>query len=111
MGSPRIFVSNMAGHDYTALRRWGDVIAPITTGQLNFSSLDRVKFQVAEGMKDVTVDDYLALSGAAVVNVMAALIWFHTHGLVKLLNYDKRTGNYREITITSSNIDELVSIV
>jgi len=102
-----VFVANMAGHDYTKLKRYGELVA-ITTGHISFGSLDRVKFVVMEGMVGAKSDDYLAVSGAAIVNVIAALAWYEMHDAVRLLNYDKKTDEYRELVITKESLTDLL---
>lgn len=105
--SPRVFVANVAGHDYTKLKRYGE-IAAITTGHISFGSLDRVRYVVIQGMLDATAIDYLAVSGAAIVNVIAALAWYERFGVVQLLNYDKKTDAYRMLMMTKeSTADQL----
>lgn len=100
---PKVFISNFSGHDYSPLLKYGEIV-PITQGHIFFGSLDRVLYDVAEGIRDSTEDDYLAMSGAAIVNVIAAVLWYQKHGKVKLLNYDKNIIDYREMTINKDGL-------
>lgn len=98
----------MAGHDYSKVQKYGELCA-ITTGHVDFGSLDRIKFTVAEGIKETTADDYLVLSGTIVLNVIAAVLWYHKHGTVKLLVYD-RDNKYRELVMNTHNSVQLIEL-
>jgi hypothetical protein len=106
----RVFVANYAGHDYAPLARFGKPVF-ITKGFISFQGLDRVKFQVAQGLMGCTADDYLALSGTNIINVIAALLWFQMHGKVKLLNFDKDARQYRELVINTENNEQLLTVL
>lgn len=103
----RVYVSNYAGHDYEAAEKFGEVRA-ITMGFVDFSSLDRVKYQVAQGIIDSSPDDYLALSGTNIVNAFAAMLWITLHGKVKMLNFNKENGVYREVIVTADSLAKLL---
>lgn len=102
----KVYVANYAAHDYADCARYGELCF-VTRGFISFQSLDRVKYQVAQGLKETTSDDWLALSGTNIINVLAAVLWFQKHGQVKILNYDKNTRKYREIVVNPENIETL----
>jgi len=106
----RVFVTNYAGHDYSALNKYGKQMF-ITKGFISFQGLDRVKFQVAQGMLESTSEDWLALSGTNILNVIAAVLWFNKHGKVKVLNYDKESRQYRELILTGENNAQLFAVL
>lgn len=107
---PRVFVTNYAGHDYSALNRYGKKVF-ITKGFISFQGLDRVKFQVAQGLMDCGPEDWLALSGTNILNVIAAVLWYQRHGRVKVLNYDKESRQYRELILTTENNEQLFAVL
>ena len=108
---PRVFVTNYGGHDYDEAKSFGE-IRWVTRGFVSFQSLDRVKFLVAEAITDSRPDDYLLISGRAIISVLAALVWFHKHSIVRLLVFDQKGGNkYREVVIKKSNLDDLVKVL
>jgi len=106
----RVFIANFAGHDYTKAEVYGE-LRFITKGFVSFQSLDRLKFQVAEQVVHSRPDDWLALSGTNIVNVLAAVLWFSMHGTVKILNYDKNTSTYREIVMEGTAINKLMEVI
>lgn len=108
--APRVFIANYAGHDYTKAEAYGE-LKFVTKGFISFQSLDRVKFQVAEGLVGTRSEDWLVLSGTNIVNALAAVLWYVMHGKVKILNYDKSTGSYREIILTGEATDKLLKVL
>lgn len=106
----RVFVTNYAGHIYDDAERFGKLIF-ITRGFVNFSSPDRLKYYVAEGIKESSPDDYLLLSGSALLCTLISMIWLKKNGKIKILNWDKKSGTngqYREMIITDKNISEIL---
>lgn len=110
VNGPRVFITNYSGHDYTKAESYGE-IRFVTKGFISFQSLDRVRFQVADSLKETRPDDWLLLSGASIVNVLAVVFWLSMHGRVKLLNYDKTEEKYRELILTEDNIKNLLQVV
>jgi hypothetical protein len=108
---PRVFVTNFAGHDYTAAEEFGEIV-PITKGYISFHSLDRVKYRVCESVGDSHEEDYLLLSGIPVICVIAASYWYFLHKKVKLLVHDKKGGGkYRELIISEKNFKDLFAVL
>lgn len=111
MGSSvKVYVANYAAHDFSTAERYGE-LRFITKGFISFQGLDRVKYQVAEGLRDTSAEDWLALSGANILNVLAALLWYDKHRVVKILNFDKNSRQYREITVTPENNNALLEVL
>lgn len=106
----KVYVTNYASHDYTDAERYGEICF-VTRGFISFQSLDRVRYQVAQGLKGATADDWLALSGTNIINVLAAILWFQRFGRCKILNFDKTTQKYREIIMTPENISVLMEAI
>lgn len=109
-----VWITNYAGHEYEDAKRFG-VLKQITSGHISFASLDRIKFTIASAVAETHKDDYLVLSGANIVCVLSAIIWFQLHEQIKILNWDKfannSTGGYREMLITKSNLTELIEFL
>lgn len=107
---PRVYVSNFAGHDYTEAEVYGE-IRSITQGFISFQSLDRLKFTIAQALQETTPDDWLLLSGTNIISVLASLLWYQKHGVVKILNFDKTTRKYREIIFNQEHITKLLEVL
>lgn len=110
VSKPRVYISNFGGHDFSPAEKWGE-LQFITRGFISFQSLDRLKFQIAQGILDSSPDDYLLLSGTNIINVVAALLWFELHEKVNILNFDKTMNDYRLITITKSGTTNLMEVL
>lgn len=106
----KVYVANYAAHDFGPAKAYGE-LRFITKGFISFQGLDRVKYQVAEGLKDTNAEDWLALSGANILNVLAALLWYDKHKVVKILNFDKNSRQYREIIVTPDNNLALLEVM
>jgi len=107
---PRVFVANFAGHDYTKAKKYGEVVF-VTKGFISFQGLDRLKFQIAERLLDSRPEDWLALSGTNIINVLAGILWYQRHGVVKILNFDKTSQTYRELIVTVDNNQKLFEVL
>lgn len=110
-GNTRAYIANFSGHDYTALMKWAQEAKYVTKGYVSFGSLDRVKYRVAEAIADSKPEDYLVLSGRAIICVLAAIMWIEKHGKVKLLVWDeKKGGQYRELEVNKSSLIDLLMV-
>lgn len=110
METPRVFIANYAGHDYTDAAQYGE-LNWITRNNISFQSLDRVKALVAERILETRSEDWLALSGTIVISVVAAIMWYQTHGIVKLLVFDSKLNKYRPLIVSKENVIELFAIL
>lgn len=107
----RVFVTNFAGHDYTAAEEFGEIV-PVTKGYISFHSLDRVKYHVCEKIVESDAEDFLLLSGIPIICVIATTFWYFLHKKVKLLVHDKKGGGkYRELVITEKNFQDLFAVL
>lgn len=111
MDAVRVFVTNAAGHDYSAAEKYGELVW-VTKGYVSFQSLDRVKYQVCEQLKSSNSEDWLLLSGTLLISVIAATCWLHMHGQVKLLVIDRASrSKYRELVLTQKNFNDILELV
>lgn len=108
----KVFVTNFAGHDYTKAEKFGELIY-LTKGFVDFNSLDRIKFRVAEKLLDADDEDYLLFSGNSYISIIAAIIWYERFKRVKLLVHEFRSSEneYRESVITEKNINEILRVL
>ncbi len=66
---------------------------------------------VADSLKEANGDDYLLLSGAISISVIAATILFLRFGRVNLLVFDKKTDDYSELLLSGYNLTRLLEVV
>jgi len=105
----RVFVTNYAGHDYTQAEQFGKIVF-VTKGFVSFESLDRLKFMVTESLLDTTPDDYILLSGTTLICSLVVSIWLHMHKVAHILNWDKKTSDYRLLTLTTEHLDKIIEV-
>lgn len=109
--SIKVYVANYAGHDFKGLEEYGEVTW-ITRGFVSFSSMDRLKYMIAERVAQTNPNDYLCLAGVTTVAVLAAISWFALHNQINLLVYDKDSSKkYRKVTITKDNLTEIFKVI
>lgn len=97
----KIWIANATGHDFTAARKFGDELVPITQGKINIFNVKAMVEEFKTIMKSYEKDDWLLLSGSNIINVIAAAIVLNRHGEVKFLIYDAVNKCYvpREINM------------
>ena len=106
--SPVVWVANFSGHNYSDAERFGKVRF-ITEGYLSLRYLDRVFFEVVKGSRETKPSDYFLLSGMNLVNVLAAMVWFHKHSVMNALIWDKKEKAYRIFELTSEHMDYTIA--
>lgn len=91
----RVVVPQLAGHDFNEAGQYGEVIE-LLSGQFSPFNLDSLRTRIKKRLTEieVTADDYLALSGTAVVNCLTFLEWLNMHGRVELLLFHSRDLEY-----------------
>jgi hypothetical protein len=97
---PRVFIVNKSGHDYKPAEKWGDLY-PLTEGTVHPLQTDRIRKLIEGALSCSIKQDYLLLSGAPILNALAAVEFYRKHGLVNYLVYDAKQHNYvlREVHI------------
>lgn len=95
----KIWIANATGHDFTAARKFGDELIPITEGRINIFNVKAMVEEFKTKMEPYEKDDWLLLSGSSIINVIASQIVVDRFGEVKFLIYDAANRSYipREI--------------
>lgn len=89
----KVFVVNNANHDYSKAEQYGELVY-ITKGKLPIFKTNTVKAMLEKGLVKFSKDDYLLISGPAIVNVMAATILYNKFDTVKFLVFDAKQQDY-----------------
>lgn len=94
----KVWIVNSAGHDFDAAKSYGEFI-PLTVGRVNIFNVERLLSEFKGMLANHEKDDWILLSGNAVLNVLAVAIVLAKHGEVNLLLYDVIKKEYvpREI--------------
>ena len=91
---PNVYIPNIASHDYEDAKRFGTLV-PLTTGNLDLGNVSKIYRAMEPILCCSSPDDYILISGASVVNVIATAIFSMKHNKLNLLIY-RRTGKYVE---------------
>lgn len=89
----KVYVVNNTNHDYSKAKQYGELVY-ITKGKLPIFKTNTVRAMLEKGLVKFTKDDYLLISGPAIVNVMAATILYNKLNSVKFLVFDAKQQDY-----------------
>ena len=89
----KVYIVNNTNHDYSKAKQYGEPVY-ITKGKLPIFKTNTVKAMLEKGLAKFTKDDYLLISGPAIVNVMAATILYNKFDTVKFLVFDAKQQDY-----------------
>jgi hypothetical protein len=99
----RVFVVHDKGHDLTDARRFGE-LKIILDGKVNPFDMTSRLTDIRDGLKEAGPEDYILLSGYALLNVMAAGILMERFGQLNILLFDGLERNYRLRTLTKTQL-------
>ena len=89
----KVYVVNNTNHDYSKAEQYGELVY-ITKGKLPIFKTNTVRAMLEKGLVKFTKDDYLLISGPAIVSVMAAIILYNNFDTVKFLVFDAKQQDY-----------------
>ena len=89
----KVYVVNNANHDYSKAEQYGELVY-VTRGKIPIFKTSTVRAMLEKGLVKFTKDDYLLISGPAIVNIMAATILFNKFDTVKFLVFDAKQQDY-----------------
>lgn len=107
----KVYITNYGGHpEYEQAEQFGE-FRYITKGYVNFASLDRVKLDILDVIKDSRPEDYLLVSGINIIAIMSGILWFHLHKKVNMLVWDKKHRVYRNLSLTAKVFDRDLEVL
>ena len=89
----KVYIVNSANHDYSKAEQYGELVY-VTRGKLPIFKTSTVRAMLEKGLVKFTKDDYLLISGPAIVSVMAATILYNKFDTVKFLVFDAKQQDY-----------------
>ena len=95
---PKVFVVNRSGHDYSAAKKYGDLVF-VTEGRQNRFSVNTHGRSWAESLRDSGPDDLIILSSMNVLCSIGCALFASMHGCLNVLMF--RNGKYvkRELSM------------
>ena len=107
-GASVVWLVNEGGHDYTALNQYGRVI-PLTRGNVNPFSVDRHLVTIGPRLQAATAEDYVAISGLPILNMVVGLLWLSKFPKMNILQYSMKKEEYVFIQLSRAAIDKNAS--
>ena len=89
----KVYVVNNANHDYSKAEQYGELMY-VTRGKLPIFKTSTVRAMLEKGLVKFTKDNYLLISGPAIVNIIAATILYNKFDTVKFLVFDAKQQDY-----------------
>ena len=89
----KVYVVNNANHDYSKAEQYGELMY-VTRGKLPIFKTSTVRAMLEKGLVKFAKDDYLLISGPAIVNIMAATLLYNKFDTVKFLIFDAKQQDY-----------------
>ena len=106
----RIYIVNNSGHRYDlALELFPAAeLISMTRGNVNPTQVDRLVYGLNEHIARSLESDYLLLSGAPILNALAAQLWILRHECCQFLIFDAKSQNYVRQIITRENMKGMI---
>lgn len=89
----KVYIVNNTNHDYSKAEQYGELVY-VTKGKLPIFKTNTVRAMLEKGLVKFSKDDYLLISGPAIVSVMAATILYNNFDTVKFLVFDAKQQDY-----------------
>lgn len=90
----KVYISNLSPlQKYGSARLYGELV-PLTKGNVPIFKTTAIQDEILNGLQDSTEEDYLIISGSAVIAALVMGVWLTLHPTCKLLLYDKREDSY-----------------
>lgn len=102
----KVWIVNSSGHDFDDAKKFSEELIPLTHGRVNIFNVERLVEEFKGKMSSFGENDWLLLSGNAVLNVIASTIAMELHGKVNLLIYDVIQKEYVPREITSKQVKQ-----
>jgi len=81
---PNVYVVNNSGHDFSSAKPFGKLIF-MTEERINKFHITKMLRSFDKYLKDSSSEDFILISGPAIMNIMAACRFTHLHGRANLL--------------------------
>ena len=95
---------NRVFHDYSDAKRYGE-LKLLTQGSIDSVNLEDIEDRFREKMAESHSEDWVLVSGAPLLNIIAAAVMLEKHGRVQLLQWDGVLKEYFPFTL-EGKVDE-----
>jgi len=106
----KVYVINYSGHNIHMAEKYGELVI-LTEGRVNIFNTDRNIIEIAEAMP-LTEHDYILISGSPVISFIVAMVASYLGlGIIQLLIYNCKKGDYELRRIFTKNIERVIKEV
>lgn len=95
---PKVWIVNQRNHVYKDADRYGESIV-ITEEIINVFAVDNLVKNITEKMIDYSSEDYILLSGYAILNCIAIHHILKRYGVAHLLIWEANNHKYKAVTL------------
>lgn len=89
----KVYIANNTNHDYSKAEQYGQLV-DVTNGKAPIFKTSLMRTILEEELADFTEDDYLLVSGPAILCIMASTVLFNKFETVKFLVFDAKQQDY-----------------
>lgn len=93
---PKVFVLNKGAHDFTAARRYGELVY-CTDGSLDKWNVHQMYRELSAAMADSSPEDFILLTSLSVLCTVAGAMFASKHQRLNLLIF--KDGDYIQRTL------------
>lgn len=99
---PRVYVTNMSGHDYSSALSFGDLVF-MSEGKVKRDGINQMYRQAVAVLEESHKTDYIMVSGLASQLAILCACFALKHGCLRLLTHDYESKKYKlhEISLLS----------
>jgi len=102
--NPTVYISNKSeDHNYSPAAAYGS-LRYITIGNYPIFKTTRLMEEIIKALVMSEPDDYLLISGSAIIAGMALATWMEMHAVVKVLLWDRANGTYVQRSLDRDTI-------
>lgn len=105
MRSPKVWIVNDGGHDYSKARQFGELDV-LTEGDVPVFKLERVWKNLCLKILEAQPDDYVLISGTPILTGLVLHLWFLTFGECNILQFDAKSRRYQPDTLDPVTLAE-----
>ena len=95
---PKVYVANRSAHDYSAARKYGDLIFVTSGPQKRYAATNHARAWMA-ALKDSKPTDYIILSSMNIICGVGCGLFAAMHGRLNILMYRNRRYVQRELDL------------
>jgi len=97
----KVWVVNERYHQYNSAKRYG-VLHPLTQGKVNVFRIDNLIAELTDKLNKLAQkEDYILISGYALINALAIHYFLTRFGIAKTLVWGANEQEYTVVTVNS----------